>query len=108
MAAENGERGAAVARELRWINWLLLVVYSIAATTIVFRELLFECPFYPEPFRFYFGLIALPAFVPAWFGYLLADIIHRFRWEWLAASIAAGTLMLGAYFVIAKLTFVPG
>ena len=100
--------GDSIAAELRWINWVLLLLYAVAALLVVFRELRFENPFYPEPFRFYFGTMIMPALVPAWFGFLIADLIHRYRWKRLAGSIAAGVLTIVGYFVIGAMTPVRG
>lgn len=97
-----------IAAELRWINWLLLVLYGVAALFVVLSELRFESAFYPEPFRFYFGTMIVPALVPAWFGFLIADLIHRYRWQRLAGSIAAGVLMMVGYFLIGAMTPVRG
>jgi hypothetical protein len=85
-----------------------LIVYGFVAVSVFFGELRTENPFYPAPFRFYYGTIAVPALLPVWFGFLIADLIHSFRWQWLLGSIAAAGSILIGYSLIDAFTLVPG
>ena len=93
---------------LQYLNWLFLIVYAVASAGIFLRELMAESPFYPEPFRFFYGVFVVPAVVPLWLGFLIADLIREFRWPWLAASLACAALVFAGYHAISALTVVPG
>ena len=92
---------------LQSINWTFLVLYCVVAVFIFFAEQR-ENFFYALPFRYYFGIMAVPAYIPVWFGLLLGDLIHQFRWRSLAGILAAGISMIMAYAVINSWTVTLG
>jgi hypothetical protein len=93
---------------LRCLNWVFLIVYALAAIGIFWGELGTESPLYPEPFRFYYGVVGIPALLPIWFVYLIEDLIHGFRWQWLARSLGIAVLAIVGYFIVAAMTVIPG
>jgi hypothetical protein len=105
---QRENRNTAIATELRWIGWVLLFFYSVAAFLIFFGELRTESPFYPEPLRFHYGTTGIAGFMVGWFGFLVADLRRGFSWPWLAGAIACAILTLAGYFVIDAMTVLPG
>ena len=81
---------------------------AIEGAFLVFVEVRRESGFYPQPFRFYFGVIVMPLTFAAWLGFLIGDLVHRYRWQLLAGSLSLGVAMVVAYTLVDRLTVVPG
>jgi len=90
--------------ELRAINWGLLAFSFFLTGAVAIEELLKEDLFYPPPLRFYLGAFGLPVLWWAWFGFAIADAVHRFPARRLLFSIAAGGTVFLAYAVVAAMT----
>jgi hypothetical protein len=108
VANADRTRRDSIAAELRWISWLLLVIYALVAGGVIFLELRSHNSFYPPLFRTQYGVFALPVFAVAWLVFLIIDLRRRFRWKWLAGMIAAAALNLVAYMLIDAHTHLPG
>ena len=109
MKPERSANIPTLTSELRLINWICLPLYGVIAFFLFWDAARADQrPFYAPTFQVYYGTVVMPALLLAWFGFLIGDIIRRFRWQWLAASLVTGLLAIAAYFVIAAVTVLPG
>lgn len=108
MKSSKEEGRDALTTALRRMNWLFLALYCLLTAFIFFLELRIVNSFYPLPFRYFYGVIVMPAIIPCWFALLIADLVHHLRWQWLATSLGMGALAIVTYMLIDQLTMVPG